>query len=105
MQVRDLIHLLQTRAKPDQEIMFTALCNGKEKGTSIQVSGESSQELCGVYSERTYDEDEHPEVLEETCFIMVSDIFINNLLVSIYDGEIDLKSTIGRNETCTAAKI
>lgn len=78
MQVRDLIHLLQTRAKPDDELLFTAFVPLKDG----RISEVSDYEFGGSFDAVFTDE-------EGIANILISKHFIHNFLVSL--GEIDVE--------------
>ena len=80
MRVRDLIHLLQTRAKPDDEINFTALLENKDGGVN-QIFGDSYKlDFDSIWTDIIEG--------ESMCNVIVPQNFIHNLLVSL--GDLDL---------------
>lgn len=82
MLVKDLIHLLNTRCQPDDEVVFTSFVQGKENSV-FQIMGHSSDSFNAVFRESDPDEN-HAE-----AFIDIGDCFLHNFIVDL--DKIDLQ--------------
>lgn len=89
MQVRDLIYLLQSRCKPEDEVVFTTY--GKTINGVIQFYGQSNDSLLGVFREG----DDGGDIRDDKeAVIVIDDHFIHNIVLSLYKNEITFESTL-----------
>ena len=92
MMVKDLIHLLQTRCKPDDIVIFEAFVPAKSDKVGVMY-GHPSGSFSDVYREDLEDDEGSPIEGGGEAHIDIGPCLVRNLLLRL--DEIDLQKATG----------